>query len=264
MDLMENKWYSAILQRRSRRQFNRKALPDGILERLNEFSRKLNDHVLGSKIIVVNENPDHVFKGAVGSYGKIKGAPAYVAFVGNMDDEAVQEKVGYAGELFVLEATSLGVGTCWVGGFFRPEVVGTQIKLAPHERVLAVSPLGYVSKLLSFEEKVMSGLATSHKRKRLETLLTDVPSQPWPSWLKSSLEAARLAPSAVNRQPWRFTVEEEAVKITVDSPTNSYHISKRLDCGIAMAHLEIGAAHEGVTGQWELLTGLEVARFKLV
>ncbi|AHF08429.1 hypothetical protein DESME_02545 [Desulfitobacterium metallireducens DSM 15288] len=44
----------------------------------------------------------------------------------------------------------------------------------------------------------------------------------------------------------------------------SYHISKRLDCGIAMAHLEIGAAHEGATCQWELLTGLEVARFKPV
>lgn len=262
MQFNEDIWYNAIFRRRSRRQLDGQDLSNDILENLAGFAHELNDQVPGSRVIVVNENPDQVFKGAIGSYGKIKGATAYVAFVGDMNDVAVQEKVGYSGELFILEATSMGLSTCWVGGFFRPEVVETQIKLTKQEQVLAVSPLGFAREQISFEEKVMTGFARNHKRKRLETLCRGVPLESSPLWIRSSLEAARLAPSAVNRQPWRFMLENETVKISVDNTSNSYHISKRLDCGIAMAHLEIGAHHEGVIGKWESLTGQDVARFK--
>jgi len=68
----------------------------------------------------------------------------------------------------------------------------------------------------------------------------------WPDWIISALEAARMAPSAVNRQPWRFSVEEDdSIKISVDSFRDPYRISKRLDCGIAMVHIEVGAGHIG-------------------
>jgi nitroreductase len=43
------------------------------------------------------------------------------------------------GEQMVLYATWLGFDTCWVGGFFRPEVAGEIAGLQPGERVLAVS-----------------------------------------------------------------------------------------------------------------------------
>lgn len=89
------------------------------------------------------EPPDDILKGAFGSYGKVKGAVAYVAFVGNMSSASVQEKVGYTGEGIILEATSLGLGTCWVGAFFRPDVVAARVGSDKAERVLAVTPLGY-------------------------------------------------------------------------------------------------------------------------
>jgi len=89
-----------------------------------------------------------VFKGAIGSYGKIKGAPAYVAFIGKLEDPNIQEKVGYIGECLILEATSMGLATCWVGGFFRPDVVSKHITIRQNERVLAVSPLGYACRTI--------------------------------------------------------------------------------------------------------------------
>lgn len=262
MQIPVDKLYSAIFQRRSRRRFDGRTLPHELIDDLQGFSEQVNGRVVGARSIVVTENPDNVFKGAIGSYGKIKGAPAYVAFIGNMQDVKVQEMVGYLGELFILGATSLGLGTCWVGGFFHPEVVQSQIRLADDEKVLAVSPLGFVNQKYSLEEKMMSGFATtSHKRKKLETMCLIETTESFPPWVRSALEAARLAPSAVNRQPWRFTVEEKTIKISVDSTKDSYNISKRLDCGIAMAHIEIGANQEGVTGKWEYLTGGDVARF---
>jgi hypothetical protein len=72
--------------------------------------------------------------------------------------------------------------------------------------------------------------------------------------------AARIAPSAMNRQPWRFTLDGGALRVAYDG-ADALPTSKRLDCGIAMLHAELGAAGEGVGGSWELLTEPDVACF---
>ena len=77
----------------------------------------------------------------------------------------------------------------------------------------------------------------------------------------NALEAARLAPSARNRQPWRFRVRDGAITITEDGRPALPGISKRLDCGIALLHLELGARAAGVSGRSELLDPPQVARF---
>ncbi|WP_434512212.1 nitroreductase family protein [Desulfitobacterium sp. AusDCA] len=262
--LSTDKWYRAILQRHSRRQFNGRKLPKELINGLSQFSDYIGAQIPGARAVVVTENPEKVFKGAVGSYGKVKGAPAYVAFIGDMSDPHIYEKVGYLGEYFILEATAQDIGTCWIGGFFKPDVVQEQIQVTDKEQVLAVSPLGFVNKEPSLEEKLLSGLAKSHKRKPLDSLILTHAQEPLAGWVSSGLEAARLAPSAVNRQPWRFSIEDNSVKILIDDNRNTFHIPKRLDCGIAMAHLEIAAKHYGVQGQWEYLENPEVARFTAV
>ena len=57
-----------------------------------------------------------------------------------------------------------------------------------------------------------------------------------------------MAPSAVNRQSLRFKVAEDNITVAVDSIKDSFGIAKRLDCGIAMLHLELGAMAGGVSG----------------
>lgn len=261
MNIPDEKWYNTIKVRRSRRQFNGQPIYKAVVKDLMDFSDELNSRVEGFRAAIVTENPEKVFKGAVGSYGKIKNAPAYVAFIGDMSDPNVQEKSGYLGECFILEATTHGLATCWVGGFFDQNEVAKQINLGPGERVLAVSPIGYTVKEYNLEEKLMSGLAGSHKRKSLAVLCKGIPAEKWPDWVRIALEAARLAPSAVNRQPWRFTINEDYVMVSLDSQYFSFGISKRLDCGIAMLHFQVGALNAGVKGGWEYLTTPDVARF---
>ena len=256
-------WHQAIFERRSRRQFTAEPISKDIINSLNGFSSELNGSFDGVKIILIMEKAEEIFRGAVGSYGKIKGAPAYAAFIGDNRDINVQEKIGYAGESLILEATTLGLSTCWVGGFFRPEIVARQINILDSESVLAVSPLGYVKEKYSFEEKMMSKMVASHKRKDINELCDGLPQEKWPGWVEAALEAARLAPSAVNRQPWRFTVDKNAIKVSVDNLKHSHNISKRLDCGISMLHLEVGAFSKGVAGEWEYLTDPEVAVFRV-
>jgi len=123
MLITKDKWYEAIFQRHSRRQFNGKPLIPKEIDYLSDFSQELNRNIDGFRVEIVNQSPEDVFKGAIGSYGKIKGAPAYAAFIGNQEDANIQEKVGYIGECLILEATSMGLATCWVGGFFRRALV---------------------------------------------------------------------------------------------------------------------------------------------
>jgi hypothetical protein len=131
------------------------------------------------------------------------------------------------------------------------------------ERVLAVTPVGHAREEWSLEEKVMSGFGRNHRRKPLAELVTGSEELKWPAWIRRAVEAARLAPSAVNRQPWRFHVEPDQITISVDSLKETFHISKRLDCGIAMLHLETAALNDGVQGLWEFLEAPKVAQFRV-
>jgi hypothetical protein len=67
----------------------------------------------------------------------------------------------------------------------------------------------------------------------------------------------------MNRQPWRFEVGTNTITVAVDNLHDTYNIPKRLDCGIAMLHLELGALAAGVNGTWEFLLPPRVARFTL-
>jgi len=259
-----DKWYKAIQVRQSWRQYDGRAVDTDLLLDLSRFLESLNNVYNGVRVILVQESPEDVFKGVIGSYGKIAGAPCYAAFIGNMDDPNVQEKTGYVGELFVLEAASKGLGTCWIAGFFRPETVKKHIELESNEKILSVTPVGYVSKeLKSWDKRLMSFLARSRKRKLLVELYNGLEQRKWPQWVKEALECARMAPSAVNRQPWRFYIETNAIAVSVGSTLLEGGVSKRLDCGIAMSHIEIGAGAQGRTGSWEYLASPEVARFKV-
>lgn len=261
MQIPAERWLEAIYKRHSRRQYDSKQLPQEIITSLTSFLAELNQHLTGARVVFINENPEEVFKGIVGSYGKIQGAPAYAAFLGDMSDPNVQEKVGYLGECFVLEATALGLGTCWVGGFFRPQIVARQTEIRTGEHVLSVTPVGLIRENYSWMEKTMSSFAGSKNRKKLKELCIGQVGSNLPKWVKAALEAARVAPSAVNRQPWRFELGDKGIKVKVDSEKNITKISKRLDCGIAMLHLEVGALANGVKGEWEYLESPDVARF---
>jgi len=264
MQIPADRWLEAIHKRHSRRQYNSQNLPPETLAHLQSFTQQLNEQLRGARVAFVNENPDEVFKGLVGSYGKVKGSPAYAAFIGDTTDPNFQEKMGYLGEAFILEATALDLGTCWVGGAFRLETIQQHTKVEAQETVLAVTPVGFKSEQYSFMEKTMTRMARSKARKSLDELIESEKEKERPQWMNVALEAARISPSAINRQPWRFIVEDNGIKVKVDQEKNSIKISKRLDCGIAMLHLEVGALASGVKGQWEYLESPDVARFGLV
>jgi len=261
MEIPFVRWYEAIWKRRSRRYFTSKPIPPEILEGLDFICTNFKPFN-SVRSVLLTESYDAIFKGAVGNYGKIKGAPSIVAFVGDVDDKNVYEKIGYTGEGIILEATSLGLGTCWVGGFFRPDVAASIIKTKENEKVIAVTPVGYPEDKMTFEEKVMTGFGITHKRRPLKEILSGVEESKLQPFIKQALDAARVSPSAVNRQPWRFHVKADAITVSTDNLKDTFNIPKRIDCGIAMLHIEVALLNFGISGKWEFLNPPDVARFK--
>ncbi|MBT9141576.1 MAG: hypothetical protein DDT30_02176 [Dehalococcoidia bacterium] len=264
MDIPFSRWHLAITERRSRRQFdlNRPIEPETLVA-LDTLCKQFRPFP-HARSRLVTESGKGIFKGIVGSYGKIKDAPAFIAFIGDMNSPYVQEEVGYTGEGIILEATALGLNTCWVAGFFRPESVASLVEIDSKEQILAVTPVGYARKFESLEEKLMTGFGRTHKRLSISKLVTGMEIVKWPEWVRASLEAARLAPSAVNRQPWGFNVEDDGITVFGRTSGPEFNVSKRLDCGIAMLHIEVAALSSGVKGDWKLLEAPRVGRFCVI
>jgi len=67
----------------------------------------------------------------------------------------------------------------------------------------------------------------------------------------------------VNRQPWGFDVQSDGITVFVRTASPGFNISKRLDCGITMLHLEVAALDSNRKGEWEFLQSPQVAKFKI-
>ncbi len=183
------------------------------------------------------------------------GARWIAAFVGSADSEL---GVGYTGEAFILEATRLGLDTCWIAASFDKERTGHLVVLAEGERVVAVAPLGHALQSQPLGERLVRSSLRAASRKSAAELAPGIGGG-WPAWAVAAVEAARLAPSGHNWQPWRFRMEDGAL---VMSRADKLYWTAPIDFGIAMLHVDLAAARAGVAGRWVLLGGADVARFE--
>ncbi|MCX6363413.1 MAG: hypothetical protein NTW58_04450, partial [Actinobacteria bacterium] len=138
------------------------------------------------------------------------------------------------------------------------------------EHLVAVSPVGHPVERKQFVERMMSKAVRSAARRQVEEIAPDLTrglgqagaggpmGAAWPDWAVAAVEAARVAPSGANKQPWRFRLEGGSL---VMGRAGQTYWTAPIDFGIAMLHVELGAAHEGVHGAWEHLTEPDVARF---
>ena len=92
--------------------------------------------------------------------------------------------------------------------------------------------------------------AFAPKRRALADLLEGGDESALQPWQRSAFEAARVAPSAVNMQPWRFAFDARSVSVLEKSTllTKKY---APYDRGIAMLNLTVGAAKEHRDGRWQ-------------
>jgi nitroreductase len=192
----------------------------------------------------------------IGSYGLVQNPPHLLVGVMPEESETARLDLGYVLEQAVLEATRLGLGTCWVTGSYDAQRAGDAVGLAAGEVAAAVCALGYPAQARwgRFHSRTVRRLAGGHRRKPLtDIVFSGHWGKPWTPedadpTLVAALEHARLAPSATNRQPWRFVVRPDYVALALAQ-------SAPIDGGIVMAHFALASAALGCDGRWEVRLG---------
>lgn len=256
------RWYEAIFIRRSRRKYDiNKLVEPHKLEILINICQNFRPFPSARATLFEDKN-QIAFLGIIGSYGKISGVQNCIAFIGDMRDPFVQEKTGYLGEAIILEATSLGLNTCWVGGFFNPNKVSQLIHLKENEKIIAITPVGYAIQQQDWQELLFSGFGINHKRLPTGKIVEGLSFTQTQPWIEKAIIAARLAPSAINRQPWLFHISNDKITVKIRTQGPDFNVSKRLDCGIAMLHLDIVATLNKIRGNWKFLPSPFVAEYK--
>ncbi len=189
------------------------------------------------------EDGSKAFKGLSKSYGMFSGVRSLLALVGKKADAHLEEKLGYYGELLVLEATKLGLGTCWVGGTF--DAKSCPCELGTDERLACVIPIGNVPSDTTRKEKTILGLV--HRKARpLEYFYTA--DTALPDWFIEGVKAVQRAPSAINRQPVHLYYKDGVATATLRGDGNP------IDLGIAKLHFELAAGGSFAMGNNAIFT----------
>ena len=153
-------------------------------------------------------------------YGNFSGVKNYIALIGKRSAD-LQEKVGYYGEKIALYAQTLGLNTCWVAMSYKK--IPSAFVVGKGEKLTVVSALGYGKHQ-----------GVSHKSKTVEQV-SNV-SDETPEWFANGVEAALLAPTALNQQKFRFVYSDG--KVTMKTGVGAY---VKLDGGIAKYHFELAS-----------------------
>ncbi|MCR5394905.1 MAG: nitroreductase [Bacteroidales bacterium] len=215
----------AIEARHSVRAYRNEPIADDVVKALEELIAVLNREGNLHMQLILNE--PKAFQGTMAKYGKFRNANNYIVMAGKKADD-LDERVGYYGEHLVLLAQTLGLNTCWVGVSYS-KVPGTYV-LDEGEKIVCFVAIGY-------GETQGAG----HKVKSVEQVSNI--SALTPSWFKSGVEAALLAPTAVNQQKFSFEyvgVENNRHQIRAKRGFSLIGYTK-LDMGIAKYHFELGA-----------------------
>jgi nitroreductase len=219
MNIME-----AMEQRHAVRKFTDQPLKEEAVAELKKEVADCNQES-GLHIQLITNEPE-AFQAEQPSYGNFKGCRNYFSLVG---PKGKDEDVGYYGERLVLKAQELGINSCWVAMTYKKNKERSEI--ASGEKRYMVIALGYGE---------TNG--SSHKSKSI----TDVSDykEGDPEWYRKGIEAALLAPTAMNQQ--KFSFERHGDKVHAKHGFGFYTDT---DLGIVKYHFEIGSGKDSTI--WE-------------
>lgn len=219
----------AIRARHSVRSYTDKPIEEEKQETLRRLVAECNSE--GNLNIQLVVDSPKAFGSKLVHYGKFSGVRNYFALIGPKGDD-LDEKLGYYGQRLVLAAQTLGLNTCWVGLTYKKDPDSLQI--GKGAKLRCVIALGYGTTQ-----------GVSHKVKAAEKVSKAAGDAP--EWFQEGVEAALLAPTALNQQ--KFTLELLDDK-RVRAKAGWGILSKMemtfamIDLGIVKYNFEVGAGQE--------------------
>ena len=216
----------AIQARHSVRAYQEQPLTDSDARALQEKIEELNRE--GQLHIQLIRIEPKAFLGPFARYGKFRGVTDYFVMAGMKADD-LDERIGYYGEQLVLYSQTIGLNTCWVGLSYTK--IPNSYVLNDGEVIQAYISIGYGETQ-----------GVKHKIKRIDQV-SNV-SDSTPEWFRRGVEAALLAPTAINQQKFSFEylppVDGQLPRVIAKRHFSLVGYT-HMDLGIAKYHFELGA-----------------------
>ena len=209
MEIME-----VMKQRHSVRTYTEEPISGEIRDRLDRFVLQCNTES-GLNISVQYDDPDG-FDSRLAHYGNFRNVRNYIVLAGKKTGD-FDFRCGYYGEKIVLYAQSLGLNTCWTALTFNKKNVKKILRTG--DTLCMVIALGYGE-----------SAGAAHKGKEIK----DVTGEDMPEWFRTGVEAALLAPTAMNQQKFEFLLQDGEPALRVKG-IGTY---TKVDLGIAAYHFE--------------------------
>ena len=206
--------------RHSVRQYLDKKIPETVRSSLDAYAAELNEQ--GDLHMQIIYDEPECFNSRMAHYGKFENCTNYIAMVGKKAS-SLDERCGFYGELLVLKAQELGLNTCWVALTHGK----SKAVVADGETEVIIIALGYGKTQ-----------GTAHKSKAAADVANLSPDSP--DWYRNGIEAALLAPTAINQQKFSFQLNGKKVS----AKTGLIGTCLKIDLGIVKCHFELGAGKE--------------------
>ena len=245
-----------ILSRKSVRDYKKTTLKETHIKEIKDYvnkAKKLVDGIAIEVHIMGNEVFEKL-NGKAGYKGFMLEAPNYAILLSEKKDNHIKN-AGYVGEQIVLKALELQIGSCWVS-FDNSDIIKNSLDINSDKEVVAIIALGYdenKTKIINIPKFGQNKSKTEVKKvadNTSERLGVEdiVYLKAWGNNAKADdlynralLDAfhyARLAPSTLNRQPWRFILDDEIVVLAVRDDEHTGTYEEEIDAGIVMLYFE--------------------------
>ena len=208
----------AIKERHSVRNYEAKKIEADKVEKIRAKIEELNKE--GKLHLQFMEDAGKTYNKLFNKVAGLGSAPSVIACVG-IDDETLEQRVGYYGEKLVLFIQELGLNTCWAGTFNQKNI-GAEV--GDGEKLVISIAVGYG------KDK-----GKPHKSKSPEQVIEAKGDRPY--WFNKGVDMALLAPTAINQQKFTIRLNEDESVDFVDKGG----IFSQVDLGIVRCHFEIGA-----------------------
>lgn len=219
--------YEAIFNRRSVRKFFMEPVDEDILCKIRKFMESLTP-LNGGCRVEFEIHEQMVKKDRM--KGLFKSEAPYYLLVYCEDSPGGYRNAGYLAEQVVLYMTTKHLGSCYLGGtkVGAPEKDGLKQAL-----VIAFGRAdGNLYRDVEEAHRMPMSVLCTYK---------DEPGEN----MKQVLMAARLAPSSLNSQPWRFIVYSDRIyvfaKKEVLQKLKMFEVMRDFNMGIVLSHIMLGA-----------------------
>ena len=216
MTLME-----AIEARHSVRAYTDRPIPPEIRAELDQCAQESSRE--GRLHITVRYDDPDGFDSRLAHYGSFRNVRNYIVLAGEKNAD-FDLRCGYYGEKLVLQAQQLGLNTCWAALTFNKKNV--RALLSPGESLCMVIALGYGE--------------TQGKPHKGKTYDQVAEGEGAPDWFRAGVEAALLAPTAVNQQKFRFAYADGRATLRA----RGLGTCLRTDLGIVLYHFEAASGRK--------------------